>query len=251
HYITLDEFVEVLSNNINERTRYIGDEGRSTGLMPRIDEFIKFNSSKFLERDNKYYLLNKIAHQRKRVTLKNIEKIFNKDYLSYRCDNYNLRNVFKSYRVETERCHDLSREVELFTPSSAFFSEGIRSKAYECLMNVLKTYRIKDEHFKPFTFLSGNALYNRYLQYKENDIPKVFYQHGSYLHQSLMLKYAEIQVADVNLVYNEFTRKMFEKLGAKDVRVVGSNVYNVNIKKKKIKYDFVYITYCAQYNNTA
>ncbi len=67
-------------------------------------------------------------------------------------------------------------------------------------------------------------------------------QHGSYIQENIFLKYNEIYPADINFVFNEYTKKFFEKRGAKDVYSVGSINFNYKIiSSKKYKYDFVYI----------
>ena len=104
-------------------------------------------------------------------------------------------------------------------------------------------------NINPFTFLSKNQNYLEILLYKENKIPKIFMQHGSYLHENIFLKYNEIYPADINFVFNDFTKRLFEKRGAKKVYSVGSLNINYPIIEKKRVYDFLYITYCSSYSH--
>lgn len=58
----------------------------------------------------------------------------------------------------------------------------------------------------------------------------------------MIFKYSEIIPADVNFVFNDYTKKLFEDLGAKKVYSVGSILFNKPIKEKNKDYDFLYIT---------
>jgi hypothetical protein len=69
-----------------------------------------------------------------------------------------------------------------------------------------------------------------------------FYQHGNYLYKHIMLKYAEIMPSDVNFVFNDYTKKVFEDMGANKAHSVGSLNFQKTIKSNKIKYDYLYIT---------
>ncbi len=79
------------------------------------------------------------------------------------------------------------------------------------------------------------------MEYKKSN-KLYFFQHGSYLYKNLFLKYSEINLADINFVFNDYTKKLFEDLGAKKVYSVGSILFNKKIKERKKKYDFLYIT---------
>jgi hypothetical protein len=69
-----------------------------------------------------------------------------------------------------------------------------------------------------------------------------FVQHGSYLYKNLFIKYGEIDPATINFVFNDYTKNLFQKLGAKNVYSVGSILFNKKIKNRQKKYDYVYIT---------
>ena len=69
-----------------------------------------------------------------------------------------------------------------------------------------------------------------------------FYQHGNYFYKNIKLKYAEIAPKGINFVFNDYTKKLFNELGANKVHSVGSLKFQKNIKPKKIKYDYLYIT---------
>jgi len=103
--------------------------------------------------------------------------------------------------------------------------------------------------YHPFTFLSKIENYYEILLYQQNNIPKIFMQHGSYFHENIFLKHNEIYPADISFVFNDYTKKLFEKRGARKVYSVGSVDFNYPIQNaKKFKYDYVYITYCTSYS---
>lgn len=99
----------------------------------------------------------------------------------------------------------------------------------------------------PFVFLSNSSDFLRLLRYKENNIQTFFTQHGSYVHENLTLKHCEIYPADINFVFNEYTKKLFEKRGASKVEVVGSVNFNKPYRDLEKVYDFVYIAFCSSY----
>jgi len=73
-------------------------------------------------------------------------------------------------------------------------------------------------------------------------------QHGSYLQENIFLKYNEIYPADISFVFNDFTKKLFEKRGANKVYSVGSINFNYPIVDREKVFDFLYIVYCTSYS---
>jgi hypothetical protein len=69
-----------------------------------------------------------------------------------------------------------------------------------------------------------------------------FYQHGNYFYKNIGLKFTEVYPADVNFVFNDYTKKVFKNLGAKKVHSVGSLNFQKKIKTKQPQYDYLYIT---------
>jgi hypothetical protein len=103
---------------------------------------------------------------------------------------------------------------------------------------------------EPFIFLSNNQDFLRDLAYKQNNIPRVFMQHGSYIHENFTLKFCEVYPSDYNFVFNEYTKKLFLKRGAEDVKVIGSRSFNKKYNNKNIVYDYTYIAFCSSYTYT-
>lgn len=105
-----------------------------------------------------------------------------------------------------------------------------------------------------FNIKNETTQYTNYLTFLEKDdyikvielIKKnkelFFYQHGSYLYKNLFIRYSEIEVANINFVFNDYTKKFFEEMGSKKVYSVGSILFNKKIKEKKKEFDFLYIT---------
>jgi len=102
----------------------------------------------------------------------------------------------------------------------------------------------------PFSYLSSSQQYIKNLLYYKNNIPRVMWQHGSYLHEHIFLKYNEVMVADINLVCNGYTKKLFFKYKEQGVYNVGAISLNQPIKEKNKKYDFVYIINNMHYSWT-
>lgn len=218
--------------------------------------------------DNKNSFFYKINYLRSKImTIFNKKKIFDKitnlctknlkDQIELSYDNKNFRHVYE--------------DINHFELKNKIFSEVINDFVNELKSNLIKNNQMKFiskqytqilENFReiisknmnlssikihPFIFLSKNQSYFEVLLYKRNLIPKIFMQHGAYLHENIFLKYNEIYPADVNFVFNDFTKILFENRGAKKVYSVGSVNFNYPITEKEKVYDFLYITYCTSY----
>jgi len=140
-------------------------------------------------------------------------------------------NFFKNYKLSTiynEYLNDLLNEFNLYSDYSDNFT---KTKAFcvTSLGNNAKEYFVKKQIF----------------QIHKNICT---YQHGSYLyhtsknHDIDALYETEIMYSNINFVFNDYTKKLFEDLGAKKVYSVGSILFNKPIKKRKKEYDFLYIT---------
>ena len=64
---------------------------------------------------------------------------------------------------------------------------------------ILKVKTIKNLSLFPFVYISNAKDFVRNLLYRENKIPRIFYQHGSYLYEHIFLKYNEINIADIHV----------------------------------------------------
>jgi len=227
-------------------------------LYDKIDKVIEINSKDniFYKRHSIYNKLSFLFY--KKNILKSLYRRFvNKLELMY--DNRNYKDVYlglKEFDVLTEL--NTEEAIDSFTEKmNALLIEknGIKelSKLYSNILDNFSNginYSNTNPTIKlhPFTFLSKMKNYINVLLYAKNNIPKVFMQHGSYVNENIFLKYNEIYPADINFVFNDFTKKLFEENGAKKVYSVGSIDFNYPIVEKKKKYDFLYITYCTSYS---
>ena len=103
----------------------------------------------------------------------------------------------------------------------------------------------------PFVYLSNNSDFIKNLLYKNNKIPRVSWQHGSYFHEHIFLDYHEIYTSDINFVINEYTKKLFLEKGATSVYDVGSINFNKKIKNRKKVFDYIYIVNNMNYSWSA
>ena len=109
-------------------------------------------------------------------------------------------------------------------------------------------YKIPVENlFKKRVIQEGGVVFKTWLSSADSHFnilnrKAFFYQHGNYFYKNIILKYSEIIPADVNFVFNGYTKKLFENLGVKKVYSVGSILCNKTIKERKKEYDFLYIT---------
>ena len=132
----------------------------------------------------------------------------------------------------------------------------------ENLIYYLKDSLLKEDFFKVVedfkVALDKNIMINQYMFFTwvtnfykyimANNNFSFFYQHGNYFYKNLIFKYSEIKPSDINFVFNDYTKNIFENLGAKKVYSVGTIIFNKPITEKKKKYDFLYITQGHDYS---
>ena len=219
-------------------------------------------------KNNKFYFINKLKWgiyrllYKKSIASKIYNRYFNffktKSIMSY--DNENYKDIYQSLsNAEVKHEIDLQHMMQfikyfksvLINQQQIKLISDIYNEIFRNFYNIgLHNYKESSIRILPFTYLSGNLNYIRNMLYEKNAIPRIFMQHGSYTIESFFLKYGEIYHADINFVFNQHVKKMFEDRGAKKVYIVGSVNNNMKIKNKKQKYDFVYITYCGSYMYT-
>jgi hypothetical protein len=103
----------------------------------------------------------------------------------------------------------------------------------------------------PFVYLSNNNVFLETLLYKNNNISRIFMQHGCYLYSHFFLKYNEIDVADINFVFNEYTKNSFMQHKSTRIEVIESINFNYQIIEAEKQFDFLYITHCTTYGHSA
>ena len=205
----------------------------------RIKYFQKFAEVKLLTSS-----ITKIKKQNlfKRILNKNvISKVLSKYYykINLKYDWLNYLSFFKYKKLKCDESfkYNIINKIIVVPKELSFFKDDF---IFESQKNIF--YKIRTKYYTPLT--DGDNIFNycMSLYYKSLNIPAVFYQHGSYFYKGLDLVYVEINLADINFVFNDYTKKLFEELGAKKVYSVGSILFNKPIKEKKKKYDFLYIT---------
>ncbi len=216
-----------------------------------IDEVIDINTQ-----DSSFYLFMDLKSKiYKFLYTKNIfTKFFNKNSLFY--DHKNFKDFWRNREIKREIKIDKNIDIKNYKEfikeinpliESTLFKDLYLNFIKESENKILKSKEIKKSPLLPFVYLSNSNEFIRNLLYKNNSIPRVFYQHGSYLYEHIFFKYNEVSVADINFVYNNYTKNLFLKYGQKKVYSVGSIDFNSKIDNKKLKYDFVYITHCGNY----
>ena len=225
--------------------------------ISNINEVIHIKTkNKLFSRVNNIIFILKYNFYQKNIKNKFLNILPTKLELNY--DNENYRNIFESFNVI-----NIKKDKVIYKEFSSFIekiekifikNESIEftlKQLQEVLIKIKEDLLIKNTNLNvklhPFTILYNNKNYLDILLYTKNKIPKIFMQHGSYLVETVFLKHGEIYPADINFVFNDYTKKLFERNGAKKVYSVGSVNFNYLIHNKKEKYDFLYIVYCTNY----
>lgn len=252
-YITYDQYLNVIKKKTeNNESTYITDanENLSFCVNTSLAKFIKFDCTISLTQAEKIYRWNKIKviigkirelklnELIRRITIDKRYIYDNKFYIK----KYKVKKVQLSSVVDIEKLRGLILEV-----SRDILTDDILGKELKQEVSILIDQKTVGSEYIPFMYLHNREMYLRYELYKKNSVPVIIMQHGSYVHENYFLRYNEILAADVNLVFNSFTKKLFEDRGANKVYNVGSLNYDKKIKAKRKIYDYVYITYCTQY----
>ncbi|MFA6136930.1 MAG: hypothetical protein WC667_02470 [Sulfurimonas sp.] len=226
-----------------------------------IEKFIYINNKNlfFYKVKNLEYNFLTLVYRKnilKKIFDRYVNPIKNKVLLSY--DNVIFQNIYSSLKpvvvdieIPYQKINIFLSELEkyLIREEQLSFISNLYIELLVKFKNTISSQIIPSSiKIHPFVFLSNNQNYFEILLYENNKIPKIFMQHGSYLQENIFLKYGEIYPADINFVFNDFTKKLFEKKGAKKAYSVGSINFNYQILEKEKKYDFLYIIYCTSYS---
>jgi hypothetical protein len=225
----------------------------------------EFNTSYIYNKYRDFYKIVKIKNKDRFFYRKNLLKsifyrqniflkIFNKlSGIQLNYDNIYYRDIYKTKfqiknKVDISNIDNFTKDIQYLFTDKSFLEEihKIVNDFKKTILNTPTPYKNKIK-LQPFTFLSNNMDYFRILLYQKNNIPKIFMQHGSYLQENIFLKYNEIYPADINFVFNDYTKELFKRRGAKEVYSVGSINFNKIIRERNMKYDYLYILYCTSY----
>ena len=252
-YITYDIYVDMVKNVLDvENVIYIHDSVNSGSVVDcGLHKFINFKANvKVSNRNSLFYAYNTIKWYISRISFNLIAKLIKPKYKRYLYDNSYFMSSYQDKIIEGEvAIQPPNNELKEIIESSVK-DRGIRTLAKENIISNDSVNIILSGPYIPFTYLHNKEGYNRLLAYKKLSYPIIMMQHGSYLMQDYFIKYNEVQVADYNFVFNEYTRELFSNLGAKKAITVGSLSNTKPISDHDILFDFVYITYCTQYSYT-
>ena len=254
-YIAFDHYCAVLHKELfRNESVYItsGIKISEFGRDAFLDNFLDFSKIIKLKTDTNFYRRNKLnvrfASLRKK---KLIKRIYNKFVLK---DLYNYSNELNAEDYKKVQISNSKKVILDFNKESLLHvikNIKLSSSFSNLLLKELENFPLlKDNHstYLPFMFLHGEEMYSRFVNYKSRDIPVIIMQHGSYIHEDYFLKFNEILPANVNLVFNSFTKKLFDKNGSVRPEIVGAGNYSEIITPRKKQFDFIYITYCTQYS---
>ncbi len=246
---TFEIYLEYLYKFIDDyKIVYITDSENKSLTLKNSDKIVYIKN-----RDNLFYKKNRFKSiLNKKDLIKKIYGRYIKKDIGFNYDNRYFANLFNRVDISIKNEIDkstINRIVKRIENRLVLSSKFLYTKnSYKSICNKVTSLLNKSNiKFHPFTFLSESRDYRDVLLYGKNSIPKIFMQHGSYIQENIFLKYNEIYPADINFVFNDYTKNLFEKRGAKDVYSVGSIDFNYKIEDKKKRYDFVYITYCTSY----
>ncbi|MFK5974985.1 MAG: hypothetical protein QM493_00630 [Sulfurovum sp.] len=227
-------------------------------LYDKIDKIVELNYKvNFFYKRYLIYSKLSLLFYKKNILKSLYRRFVNKLELMY--DNRNYKKVYlelEEFDILTKL--DTIKDIDSFAKKmkSLLIEKNTIKELSKQYSNILDNFSSSINYsntnptirLHPFTFLSKMNNYMEILLYGKNKIPKIFMQHGSYFHENIFLKYGEIYPADINFVFNDFTKKLFEDRGAKKVYSVGSIDFNYPILEKEKEYDFLYITYCTSYS---
>ncbi|KJY78452.1 hypothetical protein TW78_02550 [Vibrio coralliilyticus] len=254
-YVTFEHYLRIIESIKRDRhSIYITnvDDPNGLGKNTPLSNFTNFTSEIKLNSDEKFYQKNRAKILISKIKRNNIFKLLGKVFIrkgKYLYDN--ASNIFDYKKIviglNSNAISKFDFEKIIETLRFINFNHNLE-KILNDEIGSLFVRHDKFSVYEPFVFLNGESMYSRYLAYIENKIPTFFMQHGSNVNEDYFLKHNEIFPADVNLVFNEYTKELFESRGAKEVYCVGTNLYNNELISKKKKFDYVYITYCTKYS---
>jgi len=203
-----------------------------------LKEKVKLNISNFNIKKNKFrFLLNKLWKQ-------NISFHYdNQDVIHFLNNIPPAKIVTQNIDIKYDELSNLLKKEFSNYRLSKYFIILIDNLGYD-LQQAKKTNFIK---IKLFTYLANNKDFICTLIFKDNGIPVIFTQHGSYLYKDLFLQQMEVLPADLNVVLNKQTDLYFSTLKSNKTKIIYSNYFNKKAKAEIIKYDYIYIINAGEY----
>ena len=196
--------------------------------IPLISNFIKFDEIIYVQKN---------IIENKTDLFDNFKKYSTIDLLRKLCNKFSKKDL----KYDWFKLNLSSKKIEVST-NTKLLNFVIDTSKMNHIKNIELNYLMQSNNSKIPTLLTfmEKDIFNKVANLQNLDL--YFFQHGSYLYQNIFIKYSEIEYAKINFVFNDYTKKLFEDLGAKKVYNVGSILFNPTIKERKKKYDFLYIT---------
>jgi len=247
-YIDVINQYIILLRNTGCKIIYITDE---QNIYLNIDkEYVVDKRNTIFYKKNKIINIISTIAYRKKLFSATINKILKKN-ISY--DAIHYAHLFKKCKIKRlmpnnieKFIMELKKVLKKYNRDNLFFEkfyDEISVSYSKLLMN--KNNELMEN--KPFTYITEHIENIKARILKINNCKVVFFQHGSYLYSGEHSEWAELYPASINFVCNDFTKKLFLSRGAKEVYSVGSENFNFRTKIIKHDYDYLYITYCADY----
>lgn len=219
--ITYEQYIKVLFDYAKKNSKngfkiiYITDAGKIEeksfnlynqsylGACQYIDEVIDVSTKDifFYQMKRIKYVYTKILYTRN-LTLKlyNKYRLRNKDLLQLGYDNVHFQDFYDNRKVCNLKNNEfflrqLYNFIEFFEievlqkKEITFFQKQYRNILQHLQKTYLSLSKIERVKQQPFTFLGSMQKCVEALLYKENNIPLIFMQHGSYLQENIFLKY--------------------------------------------------------------
>ena len=249
---TLIRHIETLKKQ-NYNIVYITDNPSSNHFLNLHDKKL-ITQTVTVEKESFFYHYNKMYYRILQTFNTNIfslvKKLLNKGQGGgqFNYDNINYQLFFTKIKLEP---FTVKIDLSLLENLQMDLKRSDIEFDLMPLIRSIENDNTKNMTLHPFTFLATYKDYKDILLYKLNNIPRIFMQHGSYLQENLFVQYNEIFPADVNFVFNEYTKRNFQRKNAQKVYNVGSINFNYAVKKRKQEYDYLYITYCSSYDHLA
>lgn len=209
-----------------------------------FDNVQRFEKVKINKISSMVRYLNKINF----TNFKKLYKKFQKVKLSYdwMFVSPKIKKIEYKYNFTSK---SIGKELLAFIKNKFNFEDAINQVFIKNLKLNISDSGITTNYF---TFPSGNKFYEMICLKSLNE-KILMLQHGSYYyhyphkHKSYNLQINEVKFSDINFVFNDYTKKLFEDLGSKEVHSVGSILFNQPIKDRKKEFDFLYITQVHDY----
>ena len=170
--------------------------------------FIEFDSIIQIKRniiENKVSLYKKLQRYSFSKLLKKVFLKLSKKHLKY---DWAELSIVSS---KIDMVSDVEKIIFLVDTSKTKYVKNIKLE--------YSIQKSKSELSNLLTFMEKD-IFNKIVNLSNKDF--YFFQHGNYLYKNIFIKYSEIEHAKINFVFNDYTKKLFEDLGAKEVYSVGS-----------------------------